>query len=246
MHSSGDIKLLCDEARGHLGSHEHGAIDDMMRNFNDSDTLRQMDRVTALRSKLNQYHLNQQQSHNKIKDVIFLDLALQQYVKTLADRIIHLDIGFDALMREVNIILKNLAMSYRWEELAVCQKDFELALRLAGDLNSSNPAVVQDSARKIKSITDRLRHVLGEVNDTFTEHIQPLAALLGKRFAVEEYTMKLFSEELLRGSLFFSLSMILKKTEPRLRETAKLGDWLVISRGRSYGSRGWLVKETAL
>lgn len=88
--------------------------------------------------------------------------------------------------------------------------------------------------------------MLGEVNDTFTEHIQPLAALLGKRFNVEDYTLKLFSEELLRGSLFFSLSMILKKTEPRLRETAKLGDWLVVSRGRSYGSRGWVVKETAL
>ena len=58
--------------------------------------------------------------------------------------------------------------------------------------------------------------------------------------------MKLFSEELLRSSLFFSLSMILKKIEPRLRETAKLGDWLVISRGRSYGSRGWVVKETNL
>lgn len=98
-------------------------------------------------------------------------MALQQYVKTLADRIIHLDIGFDALMREVNIILKNLAMSYRWEELTICQKDFELALKLSGDLNSSNPDLVQDSARKIKSITDRLRHVLGEVNDTFTEHI---------------------------------------------------------------------------
>jgi hypothetical protein len=59
MHSSGDIKILCDEARVHLGSHEHGAIDDMMLNFNDSDTLRQMDRVTLLRSKLNAYHLNQ-------------------------------------------------------------------------------------------------------------------------------------------------------------------------------------------
>lgn len=59
MHSSGDIKILCDEARVHLGTHEHGAIDDMMLNFNDSDTLRQMDRVTLLRFKLNAYHLNQ-------------------------------------------------------------------------------------------------------------------------------------------------------------------------------------------
>lgn len=58
--------------------------------------------------------------------------------------------------------------------------------------------------------------------------------------------MKLFSVELLRGSLFSSLSSILEKTEPRLRATAKLGDWLVISRGRSYGSRGWVVRESNL
>ena len=74
-------------------------------------------------------------------------------------------------MREVNIILQNLVLSYRWEEIKVCQKDFELAIKLIGDLRSSNKKIVQDSARKIKSITDRLRHVLGEVNDTFTENI---------------------------------------------------------------------------
>lgn len=73
-----------------------------------------------------------------------------------------------------------------------------------------------------------------------------MAHLLGKRFKVEEYTEKLFSVELLRGSLFFSLSMVLEKVEPKLRVTANLGDWLVISRGRSYGSRGWVVKETHL
>ena len=81
-----------------------------------------------------------------------------QYIKTLADRIIHIDIGFNALMREVNIILKNLAMSYRWEELAVCQQDFEqLALKLIDNLQSRDEATILDSAHKIKSITDRLR-----------------------------------------------------------------------------------------
>ena len=109
----------------------------MLTNFNDSDTLRQMDRVILLRQKLATYHINQNQSQHKLRDVIFLDLALEQYTKTLADRIIHIDIGFDAYMREVNLILQNLALSYRWDELKVCQKDFELALKLIGDLNNS-------------------------------------------------------------------------------------------------------------
>ena len=59
LHSSGDIQMLCDEARGNLGSHEHRAIDDMLSNFNDQDTLRQMDRVNLLRSKLHSYHINE-------------------------------------------------------------------------------------------------------------------------------------------------------------------------------------------
>jgi len=204
-----------------------------------------MDRVTSLRVKLNTYHINKDQSHMKLKDVLFLDLALQQYIKILADRIIHIDIGFEALMREVLIIMRNLSMTYRWEELAVCVKDLELAIRLTADLVSAR-GDVQDTSRKIKSITDRLRQVLGQVNDTFTDNIQPMAQLLGKRFKVEEYTEKLFSVELLRGSIFFSLSMVLEKLEPKLRATAKIGDWLVVSRGRSYGSRGWVVKETHL
>ena len=65
---------------------------------------------------------------------------------------------------------------------------------------------------------------------------------MGHRFGVEDYTRKLFAEELLRSSLFFSLSMILKKTEPLVRQKANLGDWLVISQGRSYGSRGYCTR----
>jgi hypothetical protein len=35
--------------------------------------------------------------------------------------------------------------------------------------------------------------------------------------------------------------MIVKKTEPVVRVKANLGDWLVISQGRSYGSRGYVT-----
>jgi hypothetical protein len=45
--------MLCNEARCHVGQSEHSAIENLMSNFNDEDTLRQIDRVTALRNKLN-------------------------------------------------------------------------------------------------------------------------------------------------------------------------------------------------
>jgi hypothetical protein len=106
----------------------------------------------------------------------------------------------------------------------MCCLDWKLiCVPLAANLNS------EDDARKFKSVADRLRHLLGEVNDTYTENLQNKANLLGTKFNVEDYTRKLFAEELLRGSLFFSLSMVLNKIEPKVRSMANLGDWLVIS-----------------
>ncbi len=49
LHSSGDLTLLTNEARGHVGNDTRNMMDDVLRNFGDSDTLRQMDRVTKLR-----------------------------------------------------------------------------------------------------------------------------------------------------------------------------------------------------
>ena len=51
----------------------------------------------------------------------------------------------------------------------------------------------------------------------------------------------MFSEELIRGSIFFALSMLLKKIEPIIRQNAKLGEWLIISRGNSNVVSGKLI-----
>ena len=69
---------------------------------------------------LSRDHLNQHQNNHKIKDVLFLDLCLEGYIKTLSDRIMHIDIGFEAYVRQVGILLANLALSYRWSEIKFC------------------------------------------------------------------------------------------------------------------------------
>jgi alpha-glucan,water dikinase len=70
--------------------------------------------------------------------------------------------------------------------------------------------------------------------------------MMGRIFKCDDYAIKLFAEEVLRGTLFFSLSMILKKIDPTVRKCAHLGDWLIISQGRSHGSRGYIQNETKL
>lgn len=194
-----------------------------------------MDRVYALRQNLCQHHLDCN-NIGKLKDILFLDLALEGYTRQLTEKIMHIDIGFDQYIREISIILNNLCLSFNWNELKYCRDDWEILVRvMARDLH-------EDNARKVKSVMDRLKQVLGEVNDTYDEVMQNKAEMMGQAFKVPEYAHKLFSEEVLRGSLFFSLSMILKKIDPHVRHKANLGNWLIISQGRSHGSRGYVER----
>ena len=160
--------MLVDEARGHIGADGNGAINDVLGNFGDHDTLRQLERVTHARSILARNHLNQHQNNHKIKDVLFLDLCLEGYAKTLCDKIIHIDIGFPAYVRQVGILLANLSLSYRWNEIKVCHEDWRnMVVGLCEGQNIDN----QDNARKVKSVMDRIRSLMGEVNDVYTDQI---------------------------------------------------------------------------
>ena len=77
--------------------------------------------------------------------------------------------------------------------------------------------VNEENAKKIKSVTDRVKQSLGEVNDQIAHVLQEKGELMGKEFGLPEQAYKIFSEEILRGTLFFSLSMIMKKIDPKIR-----------------------------
>ena len=235
VHSSDDLNMLIAEARGHCGGDTHQLMQDIQSNYKDQDALRQMDRVLALRYNLCHNHLDKN-NVKKLKDILFLDLCLEAYTRQLTERIMHIDIGFQAYVREVSIIMQNLCLSYSWRELKYCKDDWEILVRvISKDLH-------EDNARKVKSVIDRLKQALGEVNDAYDEVMQTKAEMMGSHFGVADYAKKLFSEEVLRGTLFFSLSMILKKIDPHVRNCAHLGNWLIISQGRSHGSRGNVVR----
>ena len=135
------------EGGGHVGGDTHTLIGDIQGNFKDNDTLRQMDRVLNLRKNLCHNHMDKNNTQ-KLKDVMFLDLCLESYTRTLTERIMHIDIGFQSYLREVGIILNNLKLSYNWSELRYLRDDWENLVK--GDLN-------EDNARKIKSVIDRCK-----------------------------------------------------------------------------------------
>ena len=91
---------------------------------------------------------------------------------------------------------------------------------------------------KTKSITDRAGRLLGHVIDYYNNIFGPRARTFGIGSGVDLASVDIFAEEEIRGSIFFALSMILKKIEPILRNKANLGPWLIISRGDKEKVRG--------
>jgi alpha-glucan,water dikinase len=125
MHSSDDLNQLLDEARRHVGGDTHGLMSDLQHNYHDHDVLRQMGRALNLRANLVHNHYDHSNTQ-KLKDILFLDLCLEAYIRKLTEQIMHHDIGFEAYVREVGIILQNLRLSYQWSEIKYCRDDWNV------------------------------------------------------------------------------------------------------------------------
>lgn len=92
-------------------------------------------------------------------------MGLESYVRTLTEGIMHIDIGFEGYVREASIILSNIVMSYQWNEIVAVKEDWEKLVQPIG-LSGMN----EENARKLKSVTDRVKQGLGEITDQI-EHV---------------------------------------------------------------------------
>ena len=87
----------------------------------------------------------------------------------------------------------------------------------------------------------RLNRLLSSVVDYYNINYDARGKYFGKECNCDDFSVEMFAEELIRGTIFFALSMLLKKLEPIIRENAKLGEWLIISRGENNIVNGKLV-----
>ncbi|XP_024543149.1 alpha-glucan water dikinase 1, chloroplastic [Selaginella moellendorffii] len=166
-----------------------------------------------------------QKPHNRLKDIIFLDLALDSTVRTAVER------GLEGLSKAspsdmmliICLVLENLCLSSDSnEELVYCLKDWYNIIKLC---NSK----AENWALQAKSVLDRTRLVLGDKVEHYQKVLQPTAEYLGISFGVEQWAMEIFTEEMIRAGSAASLSVLLNRLDPVLRSTAHLGSWQVIS-----------------
>lgn len=178
--------------------------------------------LLAARADLRPLLLN---SHERLKDLIFLDIALDSTVRTAIER------GYEELEKAepekiihfISLVLENLALSSdNNEDLVYCLKGWNHALELFNRKDD-------EWALYAKAFLDRTRLALSSKGEYFHQILQPSAEYLGSMLGVEQWAVNIFTEEIIRAGSAASLSSLLNRIDPVLRKVAHLGSWQVIS-----------------
>eukprot|EP00262_Sarcandra_glabra_P002083 TRINITY_DN1233_c0_g2_i1.p1 TRINITY_DN1233_c0_g2~~TRINITY_DN1233_c0_g2_i1.p1 ORF type:complete len:1456 (+),score=336.06 TRINITY_DN1233_c0_g2_i1:107-4474(+) len=164
-------------------------------------------------------------AHDRLKDLIFLDIALDSTVRTAIER------GYEELnnaapekiMYFITLVLENLALSSDDnEDLIYCLKGWSHAIHMSKTKDAH-------WALYAKSILDRTRLALASKAEHYQQVLQPSADYLGSLLGVEKWAVNIFTEEIIRSGSAASLSGLLNRLDPVLRKIANLGSWQVIS-----------------
>ncbi|KAG2256802.1 hypothetical protein Bca52824_076096 [Brassica carinata] len=164
-------------------------------------------------------------SHDRLKDLLFLDLALDSTVRTAIERGYEQlnDAGPEKIMYFISLVLENLALSSDDnEDLIYCLKGWQFALNMFKSKKDH-------WALYAKSVLDRSRLALASKAERYLEILQPSAEYLGSCLGVDQWAVSIFTEEIIRAGSAAALSSLVNRLDPVLRQTANLGSWQVIS-----------------
>ena len=225
-HSGTDLETAINAARDQLDGGLQGLLNYLWERRNDQgdrflDLARQ---ITDARRRLSSLFSRA----GGLRELLYLDLALEQLLRAAVERNIHLRLSGDQLVDLIAWVLENVTLSCDEPELAACSRHWQ---RL-----QSLPRFSAVWSVHAKSVVDRVGRALSAWIDRFYQLLQPKAEFLGRGFQAEPWTITLFSEEVVRGgSVGFVLSILLRHLDPLLRQAAHLGNWQIISRGRGAG-----------
>eukprot|EP00250_Pteridium_aquilinum_P019663 c24519_g4_i1 orf=33-4475(-) len=164
-------------------------------------------------------------SHDRLRDIIFLDLALDSTVRTATERGLE-SLGNAAakdIVYMITMVLENLCMSSsNNEELVYCLKEWSSVYEACKNEHAQWPL-------RAKAVLDRTRLILADKGEEYLKLLQPSAEYLGSLLGVEQWAIDIFTEEIIRSGSAASLSQLLNRIDPVLRAAANLGNWQVIS-----------------
>ncbi len=228
VHSATDLETAIDSARNLLDENTDSMLNFIWLHRNDPliPLVNLMDKITNVRISLKN-SLDKKGNSIAVRDLLLLDLALEEFLRTIVERDFHLEIGRDELVELIGMLLNNLVLINNDFEFSECFNHWKRLKEMH--------RFGRDWSLHSKSVLDRLERAIGTFIDNYQSLIQPKAKSLGRAFHADPWTIDLFSEEVVRGRPVFILSMLIRRIDPVLRTAANLGNWQVISPGRGSG-----------
>lgn len=229
VHAGTDLGTSINLARYIFDAEMHNLMDFIWSHRDDRkmpiSTL--MEKITELRRRLTK-QLKGQQQHYKARDLLFLDISLEDFLRSVVERNLGSHLSEDQQVELISLVLENLCLTYHNDV------EFLYSLNHWNRLKGM-PRFGKEWSLQAKAVIDRLGRALGSFIDRYHKLLQPKAEFLGSAFHADLWTITLFSEEVLRGRPVFVLSMLLRNLDPILRRSANLGSWQLISRGHGTG-----------
>jgi alpha-glucan,water dikinase len=228
VHSGTDLDSAAGAA-GYLLDYEmRGPLQTIFqhRDSNSVSLIKIAESISDLRRLLSE-RLNSDKDEKRVRDMIYLDLALEEYFRVVLERSIHLSTDSDQLVEILSFVIENEKLSFDSIELVECFRHWQRLMTI--------PRSGTQWSLHAKSILDRIARAVSDMSDRYYGLFQDKAVYLGKAFYAEEWIINIFSEEIVRGRLSFILSLLVRHLDPVLRKDAKLGDWQVISHGQATG-----------
>ena len=232
VYSSNDMSSLYNECKSSLNKiniESNKIFEEIIKNkenkqMNNLDKIKQ---ITEGRKIIYEAIINNLNDIDVLRDLLFFEINLENYLRQLIESIIHIQKNYEEYLEYISIILNNLIYSYpNFIEIKLCYEDWLNIVMKINNIYDKNNAL------KIKSVLSRLSILLSNVIDFYNSVYDNRVKYLGKELNIDNFYCNVFTEELIRGSMFFILSILIKKIEPSIRKNAELTDWLIISRGK--------------
>ncbi len=163
----------------------------------------------------------------RTRDMLFLDLALEDFNRIVIERSVHTGMNGDALVELTGMVMENMALTWNNDELSECIREWNNLLEME--------RFSVDWSLHAKAVLERISRVTGYFVDRCHGLFQSKAGYLGRAFKADAWTISVFTEEVVRSMPVFVLSLLIRHLDPLLRSKADLGDWQVISTGTTGG-----------
>jgi alpha-glucan,water dikinase len=225
VHSATDLGSTIQAARHHFDDDMRQLADFIWvhRDASGTETISILQKVRVIRRRI----IGRLQSDGVPPDLLCLDVAIEDFVRTVVERSSQAETGEETLFQWLTLAMDHFLLAHEEQDLSLCLLQWD-HIRKSGPLD-------HDLTIQAESVLDRIERTVGDYAHRYQILFQPKAELLGKSFHAEPWTIRLFSEEVMRGGLVFAVSVLCHRLRRLFREKAKLSLWHPISRGGGKG-----------